>query len=231
MPVAIIDASNRISESLHVASTDMLQVFGTIPVDHCTAIGMTRSNNDFGRAHKNLVHGRKSKSNKADNQSNSGNTVGYFHCISANAQKSLIRFVKKHAKHQRQYFDQYLTKQFELRQENEEVQRRKSLSDAKEAYIDAILILWLYNLPRFWRTVAQVVHEFEELRNETQRKVCQAVAFNALFGSWDRGGTSQVVRGTTPVYIKGAVGLDFRYGVSDQGGVRVEQGDAKGAAG
>ena len=56
-----ISASNSVSESLHGALTDLLQFFGTISIPHAAAMGQSRTNNDHGRARKNLVTGRKSK--------------------------------------------------------------------------------------------------------------------------------------------------------------------------
>ena len=58
-----IYASNSVSERLHGASTDFLQVFGTTSIPHAAAIGQSRNNNDSGRAHKNLVIGQNSKKN------------------------------------------------------------------------------------------------------------------------------------------------------------------------
>ena len=56
-----VDASNSTAESVIGASTDMFKVFGTIRAQYCAAIGQTRFNNDFGRAHKELVHGQKNQ--------------------------------------------------------------------------------------------------------------------------------------------------------------------------
>ena len=61
-------ASNGVSESLHAAATDMLQVFGTIDMARVGAIGQSRFNNDYGRAHKTLVTGRKAVSEKQKNK-------------------------------------------------------------------------------------------------------------------------------------------------------------------
>ena len=57
----VIHASNSVSESLHGASTAFLQVFGTISIPHAASIDQSHTNNDHGRAHKNLVKGRKYK--------------------------------------------------------------------------------------------------------------------------------------------------------------------------
>ena len=52
-----ISASNSVSERLHGASTDFLQVFGTISIPHTAATGHSRTNNCHGRVHNNLVTG------------------------------------------------------------------------------------------------------------------------------------------------------------------------------
>ena len=56
-----ISASNSVYESLHRASTNLLQVFGTIRIPHAAAMGQSRTNNNHGHSHKNLVTGRKTK--------------------------------------------------------------------------------------------------------------------------------------------------------------------------
>ena len=61
MPVSRSLQSNSVRESLHGASTNLMQVFGAISVPHAVAMGQSRTNNDHGHAHKNLVTGRKSK--------------------------------------------------------------------------------------------------------------------------------------------------------------------------
>ena len=57
----VITTSNRVSESLQVVSTNFLQVFGIISIPHAAEMGQSWTKNDHGRAHKNLVTGRKSK--------------------------------------------------------------------------------------------------------------------------------------------------------------------------
>ena len=52
-----ISASNRVSEILYRASTDLLQVYGTINIPHTVAMGRSRTKNDHGCAYKNLVTG------------------------------------------------------------------------------------------------------------------------------------------------------------------------------
>ena len=54
-----IEATNNAPERLHGASTEFLQTHGTISLEHYTAPGMSRVNNDSGRAHKLLVSGKK----------------------------------------------------------------------------------------------------------------------------------------------------------------------------
>ena len=64
-----ISTSNSVSESLHGASTDLLQVFGTIRIQHAAAMGQSWTNNNHVCAHKNLVTG---KNNKKTIESNKG---------------------------------------------------------------------------------------------------------------------------------------------------------------
>ena len=56
-----IHASNSVSKSLHGASTDFLQVFGTISIPHAASVDQSHTNNYHGRSHNNLVKGRKYK--------------------------------------------------------------------------------------------------------------------------------------------------------------------------
>ena len=56
-----IYASNSVSERLHGASTDLLQIFGTTSIPHTAAMGQSRNNNKTGRVHKNLVTGQNPK--------------------------------------------------------------------------------------------------------------------------------------------------------------------------
>ena len=74
-----IDARNSVSESVHVASTDMLVVFGTIRVGYCAAIGQSRFNNDFGRAHKNNDSSRKSTYSWIAHELQVGTSLGRHH--------------------------------------------------------------------------------------------------------------------------------------------------------
>ncbi len=46
------DATTSISESVHASSTVGLGILGTICLNHATAEGQTRSNNDFGCGHE-----------------------------------------------------------------------------------------------------------------------------------------------------------------------------------
>ena len=57
--VLVISASNSVSESLHGASTDLLQVFVTISIPYAAAMGKSRTNKYHVSAHNNLVTGQK----------------------------------------------------------------------------------------------------------------------------------------------------------------------------
>ena len=67
------------SERLHGASTNLLQVIGTISIPHAAAMGQSRKNNNHGRAYNNLVTGRNYK-NTIDSKKGaySGDTAKFF---------------------------------------------------------------------------------------------------------------------------------------------------------
>ena len=163
-----VDASNSISESVHAASTDMLVVFGTIQAQYCAAIGQSRFNNEFGRAHKKLVHGQKQTSKRKKIKSTGANSIGAFHQLSMNAQISLIRFAKDHATKQRDKVDGYLKEQFQARMDKATEGRKKNLNIAMETYIDALFCLKLYHSPRRWRPAAQARREFAMLPSDAR---------------------------------------------------------------
>ena len=164
-----VDASNSVSESVHAASTDMLVVFGTIHAQYCAAIGQSRFNNDFGRAHKNLVRGQKNTSKRKKIKYTGANSIGSFHKLSANAQTSLIRFAKEHAKNQKEKVDGYLKEQFQDRMDKAMKGREKNLDEAMETYIDALFCLKLYHSPRRWWSAAQARREFAALPSDARR--------------------------------------------------------------
>ncbi len=67
------DATTSISESVHASSTVGLAIPGTIRLDHVTAEGQTRSNNNFGCGHEQLVR----RSNKFEDMND--RVFGTFH--------------------------------------------------------------------------------------------------------------------------------------------------------
>ena len=164
-----IDASNSVCESLHAASTDMLVIFGTIRIDHCCAIGMTRSNNDFGRGHKTKVSGRKQTSTKKRKRKGGAYEIGEAHKLSENARKALMRFSKEEAKAQKERFDKYLNDQFKYKMDQEEEKREKFMDGRMRAYIDAKFQFDLYHSPRRWLTADQARREWAALGSETER--------------------------------------------------------------
>jgi hypothetical protein len=85
------DATTSISDSLHASSTVGLGIAGTIHLDHVTAEGQTRFNNDFDRGHKALV-GHSKKSNKIKERN-----FGSFQKLPEELQRSLILFGKENA--------------------------------------------------------------------------------------------------------------------------------------
>jgi hypothetical protein len=60
-----LDASNIISEPLHVAASYGLSTCGMVRLDYMAALFQTNSNNNFGRAMQTPVTARKAKHNNA----------------------------------------------------------------------------------------------------------------------------------------------------------------------
>ena len=56
-----LSKSNSVSESLHIASTDVLITFRTISIPNATGLGQSRTNNEHGRGHTNFVLDQKPK--------------------------------------------------------------------------------------------------------------------------------------------------------------------------
>ena len=99
------DATTSISESVHASATVGLGIAGTIRLDHVTAEGQTRFNNDFGRGHDALVK-RSSKSDSVKER-----VLGSFHKLPEELQSSLILFGKENASSLRKSFDDALSAQ------------------------------------------------------------------------------------------------------------------------
>ena len=109
------DSTTSISESVHASSTVGLGIAGTIRLDHVTAEGQTRSNNDFGRGHERLVRG----SNKSEDVND--RVFGTFHQLPEELRRSLILFGKENASKSRKKFDEALASQQEARRQKEEI--------------------------------------------------------------------------------------------------------------
>ncbi len=99
------DATTSILESMHASSTVGLGIAGTIHLDHVTAEGQTRSNNNFGHGHERLVR----HLNKSEDM-NDG-VFGIFHQLPEELWRLLILFGKENASKSRKKFDEALAAQ------------------------------------------------------------------------------------------------------------------------
>ena len=107
------DATTSKSESVHASATVGLGIAGTIRLDHVTAEGQTRFNNDFGRGHDALVK-RSSKSDSVKER-----VLGSFHKLPEELQRLLILLGKENASSLRKSFDDALSAQREARCQKE----------------------------------------------------------------------------------------------------------------
>ena len=111
-----IHASNRVSESLHGASTDFLQVFGTISIPHAASIDQSRTNNNHGRSHKNLVKGQKYKKTIDSNKGACLEGTATF--FPPELCQSLTAASREYAPKHKKNMEKWLRWQFETRQRN-----------------------------------------------------------------------------------------------------------------
>ena len=136
------DATTSISESVHASSTVGLGIAGTIRLDHVTAEGQTRSNNDFGRGHERLVRGL----NKSEDVND--RVFGTFHQLPEELRRSLILFGKENASKSRKRFDEALASQREASRQKEEIALQKKLDQTQGDYIVAIYFYEQYHSSR-----------------------------------------------------------------------------------
>ena len=158
-----VAASNSISESVHATSTWLLQLFGTIDIQHCAAGGQTRSNNDFGRDHDNFVQGRKRKKEKKTRG------VGGFHKLVPELQYTAMLTSKEERKNNKKQFQAYLKCQFDKRRIKEEVAMQKKLDMAQEDYMEAVLLYDQYHSERCWLTGRVAREVYSQLKSESAR--------------------------------------------------------------
>ena len=99
-----------------------LGIAGTIRLDHVTAKGQTRFNNDFGHGHKELVK----RSNTSDNMKE--RAFGSFHKSPEELKRSLILFGRENASSSKKSFDDALVAQHEACHQKEEIALQKKMN-------------------------------------------------------------------------------------------------------
>ena len=156
-----IEATNNAAERLFGASTEFLQTHGTIDLDHYVAPGMSRVNNDSGRAHKLLVSGKK-RDPKAIGEGGAFQMGSKFD-LPSKLQETLMIHAKEFAPAHKKRTKKWLAIQFEARQRAEEVKLKKKREDYKEENIVAIYFFEQFHSPRCWKTVAQARKKYNEM--------------------------------------------------------------------
>ena len=113
-----ISASNSVSEILHGASTNLLQVFRTISIPHVAEMGQPRTNNDHGCAHKHFVTGQKPKKNIDSKKGaySEGTATIFFPELRQSLTAASREYTLKHKKN----MEKWLHWKFEKRQRNEQ---------------------------------------------------------------------------------------------------------------
>ena len=157
------DATTSISESVHASSTVGLGIAGTIRLDHVTAEGQTRSNNDFGRGHERLVRGL----NKSEDVND--RVFGTFHQLPEELRRSLILFGKENASKSRKRFDEALASQREASRRKEEIALQKKLDQMQGDYIVAIYFYEQYHSSRCWLTIMKADENYKKLGSKGKR--------------------------------------------------------------
>ena len=164
-----VAASNCISESGHARATDDLVTFGTIDLQNCGARGMSVANNDFGREADTMVGSRQSRKGKI------ARGMGKFHLMVQELQHSAIMTAKRKRNRHKRQFQIDLKKQFETKRRKEEIALEKKIELAREDYIDALYLFEQYHSPRRWKTEAEAVSIYNQLKSESARKAAVKV--------------------------------------------------------
>ena len=116
-----ISASNSVYEIFHRASTNLLQVFRTISIPHAAAMVQSQTNKNHGRAHKNLVTGRKSK-NTIDSKKGAY-SEGTATNLCPELRQSLMAASRKYAPKHKKNVEKWMRWKFEIRQRTQSLNR------------------------------------------------------------------------------------------------------------
>ena len=120
----------------------MMQVFGTISIPHAAAMGQSRTNNNHGRSHKNLVTGRNYKK-KIDSKKGA-----YSEGTATNLRPELRQYLtaasREYAPNHKNNMDKWLRWQFDTRQINE--QTNFDTESAKTGEGNVVALFFFTNL-------------------------------------------------------------------------------------
>ena len=137
-----ISKSNNVSEILHGASTNLLQVFRTISIQHAAAMGQSRTNNNQSLAHKILVTGRKSK--KTIDSKKGAYLEGTATNLCPELHQSLGASSKKYALKNKKNMEKWLRWQFDTRQRNK--QKKVETEVEKTGEGNVVVCIFLTNI-------------------------------------------------------------------------------------
>ena len=112
-----IYASNNVSEILHRASTDLLQIFGTISIPHAAVMGQSQTNNDHSRVQNNLVTGQNSK--KIIDSKKGAYSEGTTTSLCPELRQSLTSASREYTPKHKKNMDKWMRWQLNTQQRNE----------------------------------------------------------------------------------------------------------------
>ena len=151
------------SESLHGYSTDLLQVFRTISIPHAAAMGQSRTINNHGRSHKNLVTGLKSK--KKIDSKKGAYSKGTGTNLCPELRQSLTAASSEYAQKHKKNTEKWLRWQFKTRQRNEQTKVETESENTGEGNVVALYIFDQSNSPHSRKTVKEAQEECPRVRS------------------------------------------------------------------
>jgi hypothetical protein len=176
---------------VHASSTVGLGIMGTICLNHVTAEGQTRSNNNFGHGHEQLVR----HLNKSEDMND--RVFGTFHQLPEELRILLILFGKENASKSRNKFDEALAAQQEASRQKEEIALQKKLDQTQGDYIVAIYFYEQYHLSWCWLTIIKADENYKKLGSDgKQLKAIKerllmrslGLGWNEAYHAWSKNG-------------------------------------------
>ena len=157
------EASTSIVESNFASATQSLKTYGTIRLDSAAAEGQTRTNNDFGRGHEQLINIKKSGT------SESGIKPGLVFQLKPELVTSLFHSAKQGAPNlrKRHDLDLKLLNQEKIKKLNEA--QLKELEKQEENYILSLDYFEIGISERRWKSVEEAKAIYQRIPSESQK--------------------------------------------------------------